>query len=1029
MSADPVTPPPRARRSRLARVAVWLVAAVAVYGLAVGVALPPLAKKLIADKMGEKLGRTVALDRVAINPFNLTAHAKNFRIMEPDGTSPFVSFDLLDIDASAASVYRLAPVVDNLTLTGLKVNVVRDAETHFNFSDILERLARAAEAKKKEGARDDDEARFSVSNIRIIGARVDLDDRPKSAKHQVSEMDIAIPFISNLPTKLKEYVKPAFSAKVNGADLRLAGETLPFEDTLRTHFTLALDAVDLRRYLEYSPVALPFKVEGAMLDANISVRFTQAAGKQPSVDVAGTAALRDVAMRTADGPLAKFARLEVDVTSFDPVNGKADVKSLSLRDASALGGEASVPVLDVHGIAVDLKKKQARIASVATRDGSVALKRNRDGSIELPRLTATGGDDPLPSPPPGGREQGAWDVVVAKATVTGFKVVLADAAVKPAVTHRATIESLELEDLATRNGLSGNVSARIGIGKGGTAEASAVFTLEPLVVNATLDVRRIDLVPLRPYVPEFNTVALNSGAASAKGKATLRRVGQALHVSYRGGAEIANLATVDTVGKEDLLNWKSVRSSGIDFDMAPNAPLTLAVAEIVVDRIYSRVVVRPDGKLNLQQLKGATPGQPDAPAPATEPKPRNVRIDRITFVDGRLNFTDLFIKPNYTADVGELQGSVNGLSSAPDTRATVDLKGRWDQSSPVLIAGTVNPLRGDLFLDIAAKGSDILLPKLSAYSARYAGYGITGGKLTLDVKYHVDGGKMEGRNKILVDQLTFGDKVEGPDATKLPVLFAVNLLKDSKGQINLELPVSGSLDDPQFEISGLVTQILGTLLKKAVTNPFGLLAAALGGAGGGGGGAASGDAAGNDLAYVEFEPGRSDLGEAQQKKLATLVKALQDRPGLKLELAAHADAKKDPEALRRAELQRLLVAMKRAEAGKGAKPDAPVTVDATEYPRYLKALYEREKPGKPAAKAESKDAREPPKEVTPAEMEAALLERITIGDEQLKALALARGEEAKSFLVASGRLPAERVVVAAAAADAAPSSRVDFGRR
>ncbi|HUP30797.1 MAG TPA: DUF748 domain-containing protein, partial [Usitatibacter sp.] len=607
------SPPPAHRRSRLARIAIWIVAAVAIYGLLVGVALPPLAKKLIADKMGEKLGRTVAMDRLAVNPFNLTAHAKNFRVLEADGRTPFVSFDLLDVDASVASLYRFAPVVDNLTLTGLKVNVVRDAETHFNFSDILARLAQAAEKKRKEGARDDDEARFSVSNIRIVGARVDLDDRPKSAKHQLTEMDIAIPFISNLPTHLKEYVQPAFSAKVNGSPLRLAGETLPFENSLRTHFTLALEAVDLRRYLEYVPVALPFQVEGAMLDANISVRFTQAAGKQPTVDVAGTAALHDVSMRTADGPLAKFARLEADVGSFDPMNGKADIKSVTLRDASAMGDEARVPLLTVNGIALDLKKKQARIAAVATQDGAVSLKRNRDGSIELPKLVPVVADspaanDPQPSPPPKGREQeGAWDVIVAKATVTGYKITVADAAVKPAAVHRVAIESLVLEDLSTRSMLSGNANARIGYGKSGTLELASVFTLEPLVVNATLDARRIDLVPLRPYVPEFNTVALNSGNASAKGKVTLRRAGEAMHVSYRGAAEIANLVTVDTVGKEDLLNWKSVRTSGIDFDMPPNAPLSLAVAEIVVDRIYSRVIVRPDGKLNLQQLKGATP--------------------------------------------------------------------------------------------------------------------------------------------------------------------------------------------------------------------------------------------------------------------------------------------------------------------------------------------------------------------------------------------------------------------------------------
>jgi hypothetical protein len=136
----------------------------------------------------------------------------------------------------------------------------------------------------------------------------------------------------------------------------------------------------------------------------------------------------------------------------------------------------------------------------------------------------------------------------------------------------------------------------------------------------------------------------------------------------------------------------------------------------------------------------------------------------------------------------------------------------------------VNTLSGDLFLDIAAKGSDIELPPLSAYSLRYAGYPITQGRLTLDVKYHVEGGTLDGRNKIVLDHLTFGDKVEGPDATTLPVLFAVNLLKDENGRIDLELPIKGSLEDPQFDMGALISQVVSNLLKKAVTAPFSLLA-------------------------------------------------------------------------------------------------------------------------------------------------------------------------------------------------------------
>jgi hypothetical protein len=286
-----------------------------------------------------------------------------------------------------------------------------------------------------------------------------------------------------------------------------------------------------------------------------------------------------------------------------------------------------------------------------------------------------------------------------------------------------------------------------------------------------------------------------------------------------------------------------------------------------------------------------------------------------------------------------------------------------------VIAGTANPLAGDLFLDIAAKGENIDLTKLSAYSARYAGYGITDGRLTLDVKYHVENGKLDGRNRILIDQLAFGEKVESPEATKLPVLFAINLLKDKNGRINLVLPVSGSLEDPKFDVMAVVSQIFSPM-KTAQTSPFSLITA----------GAGDGD----DLAYVEFEPGLSALTPQAEKKLAALVKVLDDRPGLKLELASRIDEAKDLEALKRAALEQRMAA---------------------------------------APKDLSKEARE-----------KLAAQPVEIAPQELARLAAQRAELVKGYLCATDRLPAERVVVATgpskpAGETKAHLSRVDFALR
>jgi hypothetical protein len=999
-------PPVRSRRWRVAALAV--LGTVAAYAVIVGLVVPPIAKKLIAEKAGEKLGRVVVLDELRINPFTLDATARGLRVLEADGTSPFVTFDVLHIEGSATSLYRLAPIADSVTLSGLKVNLVRDADTHYNVSDIVQRLAvNPAQSEPKAGERP---AQFSLSNLRLVNARVDFDDRPLGKKHQVTDINIAVPFISNLPRHLKEFVQPSFAAEVNGSPLTLTGETLPFEDSLRTHVALDLDALDLRRYVEYSPVPLPVKIASGKLHATLSVRFTQAGKNDPTLDVAGKLALEDLGIANGDGSaLVKAGLIEADIASFDPLAGLARVTTFAVKDARGLGGQALLPATEAKNIEVDLRKKTARVETLVSSGGVVNLTRNREGAIELPSVASAA------APPEPSTASPAWTASLARLTLDGFTVSVTDRSVTPAATHRVQVTNLEASELTTANGLQGMLTARLGLDKGGSVELASTFTLDPLRVNARVDARRIDLVGLRPYVAQFPSVALKSGAASAKGTLILHGKGDALRVGYHGGAEIADFATTDTLNREALLNWKAVRTSGIDFAWAPNTPLTLSVADIVVDKVYSRLVLNADGKLNVQQLRTATPVEPAGAAAPPEPAARKVRIDRITFVDSRLNFTDLFIKPNYSADVGELHGSVTDLSSDPQSRAAVDLKGRYDKAAPVLIAGTVNPLGGDLFVDIGAKGRGIELPTLTAYAQRYAGYGITEGKLTLDVKYHIENGRLEGRNRILVERLTFGDKVESPDATKLPVLFAVNLLKDSNGEIQLELPVSGSLADPQFAIGALITQVLGNLLKKAVTSPFSLLAAAFGG--GGGNGSAGKDAAGGaeDLAFVEFDPGRSDIAPPATKKLDTLARALRERPGLTLTLASRLDDDKDRKALREAAFQRKLLAAKGGNA---------TAIDDAEYPRVVRAAYAAEKFPPPAP---VNGTVYPP---SVAAMEWEMMEAIAVGPEELRGLAIQRAERVRTYLVGKGQLAGNRVVLAASAPEAEPVkarlSRVDF---
>ena len=724
-----------------------------------------------------------------------------------------------------------------------------------------------------------------------------------------------------------------------------------------------------------------------------------------------------------------MARLDIDIGMIDLIAQTFAFKSLRVRDLGVRKELWRSPQIEANGVALDLAHRQLVVDEIVSRQGALALKRARDGSLELPALAASSNvTAAVPD------EKSPWSVALKKLALADYRVSLADAAVTPAITHRATIAHLDAENISSEKGAQAILTTQLAINRGGSLAVASTLVLNPLAVTAQVDARRIDLTAFRPYVAQYPDVRLVSAAAMAKGTFTLREHGNGLRIGYTGNADIVNLASIENKNNEDLLKWEALKLAGIAFDLAPDAPLSLTIASATLDNFYSRLVLNADGKFNVQELMPASTTQAAVPAPAAviqganttargpAPVARQVRIDKVIFSNGRVNFSDRFIKPNYSADVGEVEGGITGLSSDAESRALVDIKGRYDRTAPVAVNGTINPLRGDLFLDIKATGKDIDLPALTAYSEKYAGYGITQGKLLLDVKYHVENGKLDAQNNILLTQLTFGARVESPDATKLPVLFAVSLLKNSRGEIELNLPVSGSLDDPQFAIGTLVGRVFVNLLTKAVTAPFALLGAAFGGGSSGSGG--------EQLAYVDFDYGQSALTPAAQAKLQPLTKALHDRPALKLEIGARVDAARDLEALKTVALQRKIKAAKRdalAGSGKTAPELDEVTIAPAEVEKYLKTAYEHETFSKP------RNALGIARELPAPEMEALMRSHLSVGDDDLRVLAVQRAERVRDFLLNQGKLPADRLLIASAAPGeksgkdvAEAASRVEF---
>jgi hypothetical protein len=458
---------------------------------------------------------------------------------------------------------------------------------------------------------------------------------------------------------------------------------------------------------------------------------------------------------------------------------------------------------------------------------------------------------------------------------------------------------------------------------------------------------------------------------------------------WTGNVAVTDFAALDRPTSSDLVRWKSLSLDALD---VATTPFKASVGRIGAEDYYARVIVYQDGTLNLARLltPGASPEPaPDAPPatiPAREREALPIAIGRIELARGAVNLSDFFVRPNYSANLTDVTGTVSAMTS--EQAGDIAFSARVERTAPVEVQGRIQPFAKELSLDVTAKARDVDLPPLTPYSVKYAGYGIEKGKLTFDVHYRIENRRLTAENQLVLDQLTFNrERVDSPTATKLPVLLAVSLLKDSRGVINLKLPISGTLDDPKFSVWGVIVQIFVNLIGKAATAPFALLASAFGGQG-------------EELSTVPFAPGSAALGEVAGKRVATLSKALADRPALRLDIGGRADPGADRAAMTRNAVDD---AMKRAKlkslASSGSAPPsvADVSIASDERARWLAAAYKdapiQERPRNFVGML---------KDLPPAEMEAMLVAHAKVDDDALRLLANARAQAVKDAMVAAG---------------------------
>jgi len=913
------------------------------------------------------------------------------------GPKPLATLRTLEVVLGDSDVTAQRFQVDKILVSGLDLQVRRQRDATLNLEHLApvtppaaaeagSRARRSRPAPAARGPEPPGDLRFTVGSFALEKATVHFRDETVSPAFQSEVQDLAVSVrgLSNAP---------GVTAQVKAGLRAVPGGTLTQQGTLRLNplsasGTVAIDGIEPGRFAPYTHDLVSFDIVKARLRVGAHYLFEQARATQTVRIDQGLLELSDVALRRRDARedffrLAEFA---------------------------------------VHGAALDLGRREVTVEALTTREGRVRALRDGKGVVDLSTLVPappvreaapSASVTPVPAAEAPGAASPPWTVSVARLDVERWGARFEDRAVSPKAVSAVDPLDLHVTKFSTAPGARFGVDLRLGINKTGRLNVTGTAGLDPQAANLRFDLRALEILPLQPYFRDQVGLTVTSGAVSLKGQVAMTMAKAkgsappAPQIDLGADLDIADLVTVDREKQEPLVKLSLFQVAGLKMS---NHPMAVAIKEVALSDLDARLVMFPDGGLNLEKALAA-PGTPPRPAvaaragqagqrdkkapppsPANDPPPPQVSIAAVTIRRAGVVYTDRAIKPPYTAEVTDLGGRISGLSSIAGTTAEVDLRATVNRSGTLAVLGKTNPLAKNLFLDVQVALKDVELPPASPYSGKFAGYAISKGKLDLSLDYKIANRQLDAKNNLTLDQFTFGDKVDSPDAVKAPVRLAVALLKDRRGVIDIDLPISGSLDDPKFKVWPAVLKVLGNLLVKAATAPFSLIASAFGG--------------GDELSRVDFAPGISALDESAQRKLRSLGKALQERPGLSLEIEGSADPQQDRDGLRRFLVERKLKAQKLAElVQQGAAVSSPdqVQVDPVERPRFLEKAYQAEKFPKP------KNAVGLEKSLPPAEMEKLMLGNTRVEDDDLRALALRRATALQAGLsknapTATGRL-------------------------
>ena len=842
---------------------------------------------------------------------------------------------------------------------------------------------------------------------------------------------------------------PASKAGNNSANKTPANTVQPIE----TPWKILVNSIELNNFgvafedrsME-NPVAINlkpinFKLANYSSEAGANAPFKLSAGinKTGLINLTGDAVIqpfsaraaidaKDIAMENFQAYVNKFVQMDIvdgklaidgNIIAAMPekkpldvqFKGNTTIADLLIRDQLLKeNGQKKVlikaPAFALRGINFNLGNQELVMSSISANNGELQAWLNPKGIINYQTLLRISNaeqisiDETIASTIK--PQSATWKINVNDIVLTNFGLNFEDQTLKKPVAINLKPINFKLANYSNKSGVKLPVELVVGMNNTGVITVKGDTVIEPLSANLDLDVKNIDMEKFQPYFDKLVRLDIIDGNFFIAGKVSVAKQEQdKLDVKFKGNTGISNVLTRDQTLHKDFVKWNDLTLKDVNVDLLANS---YTAAALVINKPYARVTIRKDKTVNINDIVIGNKSKPQPPAKTAHNKQSDLKkpyfkLGKIQITDGSSDFSDLSLIMPFAAQIKSLDGGASDITSEPKSIVAVALKGNAYDLSPVDITGEISPYLGDYNVEINFNG--LPMPLVSPYMVQFAGYKVEKGKMTLKLKYNVVNNKLTASNNILIDQFELGEKVENPNAVSLPLKLAVALLKDSSGRMKIDVPITGSLDDPKFSIGAIVSDALMNAISKVVTSPFRAIGSLIGSE--------------KDISTINFTAGYSSLDNQQQEKLDILSKVLKERPILNLDIKGAAFQDQDWPIIREDALYEQLKKRRAVELNKDANikiRDEYVKLSKDDYKRLLADMFIEKFP-----LLAEKSFLGTPQLMNPKAgdfYEIAKQKLFTIikpEQERLKELASARAQAIANYIVTKGGVSRERVYI------------------